>query len=60
MFPSPYGEDKGFIKGGHYEKANFEDFRPLTGKIKVLFKVCGGVLVDAIHFRPLTGKIKVL
>ena len=61
MFPSPYGEDKGFILVLQLLTIGLlQRFRPLTGKIKVLFQkgdfyelVCG-------RFRPLTGNIKIL
>ena len=40
LFPSPYGEDKGFIEIGKPLDVVPVGFRPLTGKIKVLFWFC--------------------
>ena len=39
-FPSPYGEDKGFIVTNSICSQEEQCFRPLTGKIKVLLTFC--------------------
>ena len=58
-FPSPYGEDKGFIMSWFVDMESVKDsFRPLTGNIKILYLELEEWTMNYIEFPSPYGEYK--